>query len=87
MIENHWGNTRNPPRPRKNTARFQVFPQAPIPASPNDTPRRANGRGKCTAPAAHTAPHLPDAETCKEPGEPRNPQSPVWGIHLTGLDS
>jgi hypothetical protein len=35
----HWGNTRTP-RPRKIAARFQVFPQIPIPASPkgNDGP-------------------------------------------------
>jgi hypothetical protein len=32
--ETHWGRTRNPPRPRKITARFQVLPQTPIPASP-----------------------------------------------------
>ena len=70
--ETHWGNTRNPPGP-ENTARFQVFPQTPIPASPDNPARRTNDRGNCTAQAAHTAPHLPDEETCKEPGEPGKP--------------
>lgn len=33
-IRNHWGKPGTPPRPRKITARFQVFPQTPFPASP-----------------------------------------------------
>jgi hypothetical protein len=77
-IRKHWGKTRNPPAP-ENHGPVPGLPQTPIPASPkdSDTTRRANDRGKCTAPAAHTAPRLPDEETCKEPGEPGNPHSPV----------
>ena len=69
--ETHWG-TRNRPRPRKTTA--------PVPGSPDpsclppkhDRPRRTNDRGKCTAPAAHTAPYLPAGKPAR-PGEPGKP--------------
>ena len=72
--ETHWGNTRNPPGPGKPRpgSRFSPRPLF-LPPQNNDTTRRANDRGKCTAPAAHTAPHLPDEESCKRTGGTREP--------------
>ena len=45
--ETHWGKPGTPPAPL--TARFQVLPQTPTPASPknNDGPRRTDHRGRC----------------------------------------
>jgi hypothetical protein len=75
---NALGENPEPPRPRKITARFQVFPQTPIPASPesNDGPRRTHDRGKRvareprSARPTHTAPCLPDVEALQAPGQP-----------------
>src|SRR5580698_1338850 len=75
---NALGEHPEPPRPRKITARFQVFPQTPIPASPesNDGPRRTHDRGKRvareprSARPTHTAPCLPDVEALQAPGQP-----------------
>jgi hypothetical protein len=75
---NALGENPEPPRPRKITARFQVFPQTPFPASPksNAGPRRTHDRGKGaageprSARPTHTAPCLPDVEALQAPGQP-----------------
>lgn len=86
------GGTPEPPRPRKITARFRGSPRPPPdlpktttdPAAPmtvesarRDGPGRAHGHGNSQHPG--TAPRLPHAEACKQPGEPGTPQSPVPG--------
>ncbi len=61
-----------------------------LPPKKGDGPRCTNDRGKCkarqfpphswpgkcTAPAAHTAPYLPDQEACKHQGNPGPPPQP-----------
>ena len=84
--ETHWG-TRNRPRPQEKHGPGSRFPRPLLPppstthpAAPmtgeiaqHDSCRRIHDRGKCTAPAANTAPRLPGEENLQMPGEPGNP--------------
>ena len=70
--ETYWGKPGTPPAPKTRPgSRFS--PRPPFLPPHHDTTHRAHDRGKCTAPAVHTAPHLPDEETCKGTGGTREP--------------